>query len=64
MRKKVKWTKKRGDKQEDADSLLHNKSNPMFVQTFKILGFIVPERNLRQKISCRLYLSDRVKKEK
>ena len=32
--------------QEDADSLTQfNKSNPIFVQTFKILGLIVPEKS-------------------
>ena len=35
--------------QEDADSLTQfNKSNLMFVQTFKILGLIVPEKSLIQ----------------
>ena len=45
MRKYENWTNKGNDKQEDADSLLHNKSNQMFVQNFKILGFIDPEKS-------------------
>ena len=43
--RKKKWTNKGDDKQEDADSV---KSNPKFVQSFKILGLIVPEKFLTQ----------------
>ena len=52
MRKKEKWTNKRTDKKEDAYSLTQYKSNPMFVQTFKILGHIVSEQTLTQICLC------------
>ena len=47
------------NKQEDADSLTQcSKSNPMFVQTFKILGLIVPEKSLTQISLSYINLSD------
>ena len=52
------------NKQEDADYFTqYSKSNPMFVQTFKILGLIVPEKSLTQ-ISLCLTFSDRWKRNK
>ena len=42
---KEKWTNKGNDKQQHADSLLHNKSYPTFVPNFKILGGVVPEKS-------------------
>ena len=43
MEKKI---NKGNDKHEDADSLLHKKSYPMFIRNFKILGAVVPEKSL------------------
>ena len=42
-REKEKWINKGNDKQEEADSLLHNTT---FVSNFKILGSVVPEKSL------------------
>ena len=49
--KKEKRTNKENDKHESADSVFkqYNKSYPMFVQNFKILGAIVPEKSLTKK---------------
>ena len=49
MRKKEKWTNKGNDKQANADSV---KSNPIFIQTFKIIGLKVPEKTLTQICIC------------
>ena len=51
---KEKWTNKGNDKQQHADSLLHNttKSYPTFVPNFKILGTVVPEKPLTQISLC------------
>ena len=50
---KEKWTNKGKDKHEDADFVLHyalyNKSYPMFVPNFKILGAVFPEKSLTKK---------------
>ena len=46
IRQKEKWTNKGNDKQEEADSLLHNKT---FVPNFKILGSVVPEKSFTKK---------------
>ena len=50
---KEKWTNKGNDKQEEADSLLHNTTSyPTFVPNFKILGTVVPEKSLTQISLC------------
>ena len=49
---KDKWTNKGNDKQQHADSLLHNKSYPTFLPNFKILGAVVPEKSLTQMSLC------------
>ena len=44
---KEKWTNKGNDKQQYADSLLHNTtSHTHFVPNFKISGTVVPEKSL------------------
>ena len=45
---KEKWTNKSNDKNEEADSLLHNykKSYPTFVLNFEIIDTVVPEKSL------------------
>ena len=50
---KVKWTNKGNDKQQHADSLFHNTTSrtQKFVPNFKILGAVVPEKSLTQRIS-------------
>ena len=49
---KEKWTNKGNDKQQHADSLLHNMSYPTFVPNFKILGAVNPEKSLTQISLC------------
>ena len=46
------WTNKWNDKQQQAESLLHNKSYPTFVPNFKIIGAVVPEKSLTQISLC------------
>ena len=48
---KEKWTNNGNDKQEEADSLLHDKLYPTYVPNFKILGSVVPEKSLTKKKS-------------
>ena len=49
--KKNNKTNKVNDKHKDADSLTqYKKLYPMFVQSFKILGAIVPEKSLTKNI--------------
>ena len=43
-----KWTNKWNDKQEEADSFLHN-AYPTFVPSFKILSAVVLEKSLTKK---------------
>ena len=48
MRKKEKWTNKGNDKHEDADWIILSctiQQFESFVQTFKILGLIVPKKS-------------------
>ena len=49
-----KWTNKGNDKQQHADFFFtqYNKSYPTFVQNFKILGTVVPEKSLTQISLC------------
>ena len=51
MGEKEKWSNKENDKQQHADSLLHNTSLtcPTFVPNYKILGAVVPEKSLTKK---------------
>ena len=50
---KEKWTNKGNDKQQHADSFTqYNKSYPTFVQNFKILSAVVPEKSLTQISLC------------
>ena len=48
---KEKWTNKGKDKQQGADSLLHNTTSHTkhFVPNFKILGVVVPDKSLTKK---------------
>ena len=59
-KKKDKWTNKGEDKHEDADSLLHDTTSyPMFLQNFKILGIVVP-----QKSSTKYFVAEKKKMDK
>ena len=52
-----KWTNKGNDKQEEADSLLHNTTSHTqhLYQNFKILSAVVPEKSLTKKKKKEVY---------